>query len=405
MAQFKYTARDRLAKPVSGVIISSTQEEAVSKLHELGYFPLTITEQRESLTNLKSAITLFNRVQLKELHVFTRQLCALQKAGLTLLVSLETIGSETPNRYFKTIIEKIATDIKAGTAFSDSLKKFNSVFDDIYISMIKAAESGGLMAEMLDRLAHIIEKEIDTRSRIKEAVRYPMLAFFVICAGFTILTIFVIPRFANIYSQFKTPLPIPTQILISTNIFIRKFWYVCIGLLAVMIFGWMRFIKTQYGRFAWDKFKLKVAIFGPLFTMLLMSRIIRVIAVLIRSGVPLLQIMELVVDTSGNTVIVKALKKIKEDIKEGKGISGPMKETGLFPSIVIQMVFAGEKSGRLDELLLDAADYYDLETGYIIRNLSTYIEPILIFILGLMVLVMALGIFLPMWNIIRIFQH
>ena len=405
MSQFKYTAKDKLAKPVSGVIISSTQEEAAKKLHDMGYFLLTITEEAEFLTNLKSGITIFKRVQLKELHVFTRQLCALQKAGLTLIVSLETVSSETPNRHFKAIIEKITMNIKGGLTFSESLSKFHHVFDDVYISMIKAAESSGLMADMLNRLAYLIEQEIDTRSRIKEAVRYPMLAFFVICVGFTILTIFIIPRFANIYSQFRTPLPIPTQILISTNVFIRKFWYVCAALLGVIIFVWKRFLKSQYGRYAWDKFKLKVPIFGPLFTMLLISRIIRVMAILIRSGVPLLQIMELIVNSSGNTAIAGALKKIKEEIREGRGIAGPMKQTGLFPSIVIQMASAGEKSGRLDELLLDAADYYDLETGYIIRNLSTYIEPILIFILALMVLIMALGIFLPMWNIIRIFQH
>ncbi|MBM3252430.1 MAG: type II secretion system F family protein, partial [Candidatus Omnitrophica bacterium] len=272
------------------------------------------------------------------------------------------------------------------------------------MSMIKAAETGGMMEEVLRRLSDLIEQEIDTRARIKAATRYPMIAFFVLCVGFLIVVTFVIPRFATVYGQFNTLLPLPTRILIAINIAIKKFWYLFILGFAAAIFGFLRFINSKIGQPLWDNFKLKVPIFGPLIQMLVMSRFARVTAILLKSGVPILEVLDLVSSASGNIIIARAIENIKASVNQGKGMSEPMKVSNLFSPIVVQMVSIGEQTGKVDELLLSVADYYDRESSYMIKNLTTYIEPILIFVLAAMVLLMALGIFMPMWNLIRVFK-
>lgn len=402
MANFKYKARDKFAKLVTGTTDAVTKEEAVKKLQEMNYVIIGINEIREFAA--KDLLSKFKRVKLEELSTFTRQLYSMQKAGLPLLSGLESIGEQTENRYFRAVISEIARDIRGGLSFSAAIKKHPGVFDDIYINMIKAAESGGLLVGILGRLTELIEQDIDNRSRIMAATRYPLLAFFVLCIGFLIIVTFVIPRFAIIYSQFNTALPLPTRILITISIALRKFWFFAILAVVGIIFGFMRFIHSEMGRPIWDNFKLKFPVFGPLVTMLVMSRFARVTAVLMKSGVPILEILDLVANTSGNIIIRRAIENIRASVNQGKGMSGPMKICGLFPPIVVNMVATGEQTGRIDELLLSVADYYDRESGYMIKNLTTYIEPILIFVLAVMVLIMALAIFLPMWNLIKLFR-
>lgn len=402
MPNFKYKARDKFAKLVTGTTDAVSKEEAVKKLQEMNYVIIGINEIREFAT--KDLLSKFKRVKLEELNTFTRQLYSLQKAGLPLLSGLESIGEQTENRYFRVVIDEIARDIRGGSSFSAAIKKHPGVFDDIYVNMIKAAESGGLLAGILGRLTELIEQEIDNRSRIVAATRYPLLAFLVLCIGFLIIVTFVIPRFAIIYSQFHTALPLPTRILITISITLRKFWFFALFVVVGIIFAFIRFIHSEIGRPIWDNFKLKLPVFGPLVTMLVMSRFARVTAVLMKSGVPILEILDLVANTCDNIIIRRAIENIRVSVNQGKGMSGPMKVCGLFPPIVVNMVATGEQTGKIDELLLSVADYYDRETGYMIKNLTTYIEPILIFVLAVMVLIMALAIFLPMWNLIKLFR-
>ncbi len=401
MPNFKYTARDNFAKLVSGVIGAESQEATAKKLQELGYFPLTIKEvHRTPNFNIFS----MQRVSSQELNAFTRQLYVVQKAALPLLASLESIASQISNPYFRKVIEALAVDIKAGLSLSSALTKFPNIFDGVYVSLIKAAETSGGMVEILGRLNDLLEKDIDTRARIKAATRYPILAFFVLCAGFLIVVTFVIPRFAGIYSQFNAALPLPTQILIGTSVIMRKFWFLIIIIIAAIVFGFRRFINSTSGRLIWDNLKLKAPILGPLVTMLTLSRFARITAILMKSGVPILEVLDLVAKSTGNAVIARSISNIKESVRQGQGLSEPMKLSGLFPATVVQMVYVGEQSGKVDELLVSVADYYDSESGYMIRNLTTYIEPILIFVLAAMVLIMALAIFLPMWNLIKVFK-
>lgn len=402
MPNFRYKVRDKFAELVSGTTVASTKEEVVKKLQEMGYVIISIDHLRDF--GVDKILLRFNRVKLEEVNTFTRQLYSLQKAGLPLLSALEAIALQISNPYFKLVVEELARDIRAGLSLSDALKKHNRIFDDVYVNMIKAAESGGLMVNVLANLTELIEREIDTRSRIKASTRYPMIAFFVLCIGFLILVTFVIPRFASLYSQFNVALPLPTRILIAINIAIQKFWYLFIFCLIAVVFLSLRFINSKAGKPAWDNFKLKVPVFGPLVTMLVMSRFAQVTAILMKSGVPILEILNLVANTTDNIIIRRAIINIRESVSQGKGMSEPMKVTNLFSPVVVQMVAIGEHTGKMDELLLGVAEYYEREAGYMIKNLTTYIEPLLIFVLAVMVLFMALGIFTPMWSLIRVFK-
>ena len=402
MANFKYKARDKFAKLVSGVIASETGDQAAKKLQEMGYTPISIQEARG--VRPEEILKKFKRVKLEEVNTFTRQLYSLQKAGLALLDSLEVISQQTKNVYFSLIIQQVARDVRGGANLSESLGRHPRVFDDIYVNMIKSAETGGAMVEILGRLTELIEQEIDTRQRISAATRYPMIAFFTLVLGFLIVVTFVIPRFASLYSQFNAALPLPTRILIGLNLVIRRFWYLFILGLGGAVFGFVSFIRSEKGKAIWDNFKLKIPVFGQLVYMLVMSRFARITSILMKSGVPILDVLGLVRNISDNVIIGRAIENIRKSVNQGKGMSEPMKVSGLFPPIVVQMVAVGERTGRMDELLLSVAEYYDRESGYMIKNLTTYIEPILIFILGVMVLVMALGIFMPMWNLINVFK-
>lgn len=402
MANFKYSARDKFSKLVNGMIVAGTTQEAVVKLKEMGYIPITIIETHDFAAS--EILEKFKGVKLEELNTFTRQLYSLQKAGVPLLSCLEAIALQTEKRHFRMIIEEIARDIKGGLNFSDAIKKHTKIFGEIYVSMIRAAESGGIMVTILEKLTELLEQEIDTRARINAATRYPMIAFGALCAGFMILVMFVIPRFSVLYSQFNAALPLPTRILIGINVGIQKYWYIAIPVVAAIIFLFIKYIHSKQGQPYWDAFKLKIPVFGPLLSMMIMSRFSRITAVLMKSGVPILEILNLVANTTGNIIIQRAIINIRESVNQGKGMSEPMRVSGIFPPIVIQMVSIGEQSGKVDELLLSVADYYDRESGYMIKNLTTYIEPILILVLGIMVLIMALGIFMPMWNLIKVFK-
>ncbi|MBU1905640.1 MAG: type II secretion system F family protein, partial [Candidatus Omnitrophica bacterium] len=282
MANFKYKARDKFGKLAVSTISADNKDEAAKKLKEMGYIPVFLSQVRE--LRVDEILKKFKSVRHEDLNTFTRQLYSLQKAGVPLLGSLDSIASQTRDRYFKLVIEEVAADIKAGMSLSESLSKQPQVFDGIYISMIKAAETGGALSEILDRLTNLIEQEIDTKQRIKSATRYPLIAFCALILGFVVVVAFVIPRFATLYSQFDTLLPLPTRILIAVNVAFQKYWLICLLVAVGGGFGFSRFIKSKFGRPLWDNFKLKIPVLGKLLSMLIMSRFARVTAILMRSG-------------------------------------------------------------------------------------------------------------------------
>ena len=404
MPTFNYKARDKFGKPISGLMEAESESAIAAKLKQMGYVPVSIKEAKQEI-EFNKVFDRFKGVKFADLNMFTRQFAALQKAGLPILLSLDALRDQAVNRVLKDAIGQIARDIEAGAKLSAAFERHPKVFNTIYVNMIKVGETSGNLDEALERLATLGEHEEEVRMRIKAATRYPIMVVIAIAVAFLVLTALVVPRFAQLYGQFSVALPLPTRILIWLNYAITKFWWLTGIVLCGVIFALIKFINTKEGRFWWDGIKLKLPIFGPLMFKLAMTRFARITATLMRSGAPMLEVLELVSGGVGNCVIAKTIDNIRSSVNEGKGMTEPMKDRGMFAPVVVQMVSVGEDTGKIDELLLHVSGYYDSQIDYTINNLTTLIEPILVFILGLAVLFMALGIFLPMWNLMRLFTR
>lgn len=374
-------------------------------LSAMGYIPISIEESKELGFGLPKLFGIFNKVAIDDLNLFTRQLTTLQKAGIPLLSSLNILEKQAKNKYFKDVIKEISGLVESGSSLSDAMARYPKIFSELYVNMVKAGEASGLLDEILTRLSEFGEKEADTRSKVQVATRYPMMTLFALFVAFMIIVTFVIPKFSAVFAQFKTALPLPTRMLLGLSVFLKNYWYLAILGITGCAYLFIRYINTKDGRLRWDTVKLKAPVFGQLFSMFAMARFSRTMSILIKSGLPILQVLDLSSRTVANTLISRSIDNVAMSVKEGKGISEPMRISGLFPPIVVSMVGIGEDTGKIDELLMRVSEYYDQQSDYMIKNLTTMIEPILIVFLGAMILVMALAIFLPMWNLISLFNH
>ncbi len=405
MANFRYKARDRQGRAVSGVLEAPSERGASEELAKQGFIPITVERSSSSAGTDFSVARLFGpEVKLQERNIFTRQLWTLQKAGVPLVNSLNSLREQTKSKAFKRILAQLVRDLESGDAFSTTLSRHPETFDLLFVNMVRAGEASGKLDEVLYHLAEMGEFEAETRERVKTATRYPMITFASLIIAFFGMVTFVIPRFSGLYTQFSSDLPLPTRILLGINHAIRHEWILLILGTAAAVFAFRYLVNTPAGRYRWDYVTLKVPVFGPLMFNIMMSRFTRVLGELLASGVPIMQSLQLVADTVRNSVIRKAVIGIQESVNEGRGMSDPMRRCGLFTPMVYQMVAVGEQSGKTEELLRYVADYYQEQARYMMKNLTTLIEPMLIFVIGGLVTLLALGVFLPLWNMINVVQ-
>jgi type II secretory pathway component PulF len=336
--------------------------------------------------------------------VFSRQLATLLSAGVPFVQSLATLEKQTENPRLKNTIVAVRTDLESGATFSDALAKHPKIFNKLYVSMIRAGETAGILDDILNRLALLAEHDAETRARVKAAVRYPLIVVVAISLAFAFLVSFVIPKFAAIFARFKTELPLPTRILIGINYVIQHYWYFIILGTGVLVWGIVSYVRTPQGRWHWDRLKLKLPVFGVLFQKVALSRFARVFSAMQKSGISMMITLEIAAETVGNVVIARVVEEMRDSLREGKRLLVPMEASGLFPPLVVQMISVGEETGQIDTMLNKVSDYYDMDVEYSLRNLSTMIEPILLLFVGGMVLFLALGIFLPMWNMMSLFR-
>ncbi|MDY6864045.1 MAG: type II secretion system F family protein [Thermodesulfobacteriota bacterium] len=401
MSTYKYKVRDKSGKAINGVMEAPDYDTVAAKLDKSGYIPVSIQEKKDVIS-----FNIFNpRISIDDLILFSRQLSAQVGAGIPLLAGLYALSEQAEDKRMKAVINKISTDIEEGTSLSDAMARHPKVFSSLYVSMIKAGEAAGTLDKILDRLSALTEYEKDIRARINAATRYPKIVLTAITSAFIVLITFVIPRFASIFSKFGETLPLPTRIMIGINHLFHQYWYIGIVATVSIALGFHWYINTGPGRLRWDNFKIRVPMFGTLFLKIAISRFSYIFGMLIRSGIPILQTLKITSETVGNTFISQKLKKLMESVEEGSGISGPLKEAGVFTPMVVQMVSVGEQSGKLDDMMVKVAQYYDLDVEYTINKLSTFIEPILIVAIGGMVLFMALAIFLPMWDMTTLLKR
>jgi MSHA biogenesis protein MshG len=410
MPLYAYKARDASGKMLTGSLEGKDPSAVADLLGQKGVIPITISttdgtvDGRPPLSVLISRNFLqFNKkINPKELIYFSRQVATLYGAGIPLLNGLTILAEQTTNPYFQKILNGVINQIKEGKNLSAAMAAYPNIFPQIYISMVESGESSGTLEQVFERLASHMEYEMKIKADIKAATRYPKIVVVVMIGAFVLAVSFIIPKFMGIFKSTKLELPLPTKIMMTLSIWFRYYWYYLAAMAAGAWIGLKMVLKTPNGRLFWDEWKLKVPIFGPLFMKIFMSRFIRTFVSLNQSGIPILTTLDISANTFGNAFLTKVVRSIKEGVKEGADLWERMRSSKVFPPLVYHMFAIGESSGSLDRILEKISDYYDREVDYSVKNLTSLIEPILIVFMGGMVLFIALGVFLPMWDLTKL---
>ncbi|MCX7992862.1 MAG: type II secretion system F family protein [Fimbriimonadales bacterium] len=403
MPLFGYEAVDNKGRTLKGAIEADNEQLVLSKLHEQGLHVVRVEQQREK-TKLFSGLGKSKKPKLQAMVVFTRQFATMIDAGIPILRCLDILYTQTKDPALKNAIDGVRKDVKSGMALNEAMEKHPLVFSDLFVNMIRAAEVAGILDQILDRLATFLEKDLEVRQKIKSAMMYPVMvlvfSFLVLVAIF----MFVLPRFKEIFASMNVEMPVMTQFLFSASDFAISYWWALTGLFAGMMFVVKAYIRKPKGRYQYDFLKLRFPIFGDLALKLAVARFARTLGVLVSSGVPLMRTLEIVGQTSGNRVLAHAIEGTRQSIREGQPLSAPFAATGLFPSMVIHMMDIGEESGRLSEMMVKIADFYEQEVDATIKGLTSMIEPLLIVFLGGVVGFIAISIMLPMFKLINAIQ-
>lgn len=396
MAQYSYTATKN-NKTISGTVEASSKQEATASLDRQGFHVLIIKEHRQ--TNKSSKPKLFgSKVKSKDLVVFTRQLSTMISAGVPLTRGFATLHSQTENKYFKEVIANVSKDIEGGSALADALGRYPNVFSEVYINMVRAGEAGGILEEILKRLAAQVEKDASIKKKIKSASAYPTVIFGITIIAFFGIMIFVIPKIGAIIKDLggeDAKLPIYTQIMLDGSDFMRHNAILILIVASVLIFFTRRYIKTPKGKLKFHGLLLKIPILKDIILKIAIARFARTFASLMSSGVTVLDALEVTGGALGNKVIEQELKEAAKEVKNGKQLSEPLSRSSHFPPIVSQMLSIGEETGETDTILVKVADFYEEEVDAMIDGISSLIEPLMIIVLGSMVGVIAASVMGP----------
>ena len=397
MQTFAYQARDSAGKISTGVQDGINEENAVNALMARGLLVLSIQQKGASkLTRSKP------KVPDSDLVMFTRQLATMVDAGLPLVGALTALFEQSdPKKQagLRRVIGEITAYVQEGSTFNDAISKHPKVFSRLYTSMVRAGESGGMLSEVLDRLAGFLEASARLSKKVKSAMTYPVIVISIALAITTFLIVKVVPVFGSIFADFGAKLPAPTQFLIDLSEFIRNYWYYMIGAIVGIVYGIRTWLNSASGSDTWDRWKLKLPVFGPLTHKICMSRFARTFAQLIRSGVPILEVMQIVGDTSGNSVVTKALKAVSADVERGDHLTSALNRQAIFPPMMLRMVAAGESTGKIDTMLEKMADFWDEEIEAMLTALTSLLEPLLIVFLGVIVGGIVIAMFLPIFKL------
>ncbi|MFH1562719.1 MAG: type II secretion system F family protein [Nitrospirota bacterium] len=401
MPKYVYKARNINGTVVTGSVEAESQRSVILRLKQQHLMVISAEEERlnpfmESLN--KMSFALLNRVGLKDLVLFSRQLSTLINAGIPIVQCLNVLIDQVENKNFKNIIMMIREDIEKGASITMAMSKHPGVFNQLYTSMVKSGESGGVLDEVLERISSYLEAVQSLQRKVRAAMAYPAVVSVVAGGIVLFLLTFVIPAFKGVFDSFGAKLPLPTQLLINLSDLMRAYLPYMI-LFGVMIFIVVRLLvtKTEKGRITFDSLCLKIPVFGPLIRKIAVSRFARTLGTLVRSGVSILEALEIVAKTSGNKIVELAVMGARSAIREGERITDPLRECGVFPPMVIQMVSVGEETGALDNMLMKVADYYDREVDMAVSALASLIEPLLIVVLGVVVGAIVICMYLPIF--------
>ena len=399
MPHFRYTGRDESGARVAGAVEAGSLDGAAGVLAERGVTPIEITEQPEgSNTDLRQRLGL-DRPQRDDLILFARQVFALTRSGVPIIRGLTQLAESTRNPVLKQTIRDIIDDLEAGRDFSGALARHPRIFSPLFVAMVRVGEASGRLEEAFGRMYEFLEREKETVQKIKTATRYPTFVIIAIAVAIWILMTWIIPVFANVFSRFDAELPLATRGLIAVSGFFADWWPVMLAAVVGGWFGFRQWVKTDSGLYRWDRFKLKFPIIGDILLRATLARFSRAFSMAYRSGVPILDTMNVVAGAVDNRYLSQHVLDMRAGIERGEALSRVAARSGVFTPLVLQMLAVGEETGRIDEMVDEVADFYEREVDYDVRNLSATIEPILIVGIGALVFLLALGVFLPMWDL------
>jgi len=397
MPGYLYKATTLSGQTVEGSMDGNDEAAVVQNLHQLGYIPIRITTTHEKEPGFSFSSILPQRVGVKNLLVFTQELSTLVSAGLPIDRSLEILGTLTENWRLREAVNDVLKRIQGGNSLAEALGQYPRIFPRLYINMVKAGESGGFLEAILSRLAQYLQSTKEIKEYLISVMIYPVILTIASGISIVILITFVIPRFARIFADMGQAIPLPTQIMLSTSEIVRSYWWVGVGMVALVYFGLKTYTRDEERKLRWDRFKLRWIAVGDLIKKVEVARFARTLGTLLQSGVSILSALNLVKEISQNQAISKAIAHIHDRLREGKGISKSLEETEVFPALAVHMIGVGEETGRLDEMLIKVAETYEENVQTALKRFVSLLEPLIILlmggIVGFIVISMLLAIF------------
>lgn len=402
---YLYKVRDKAGKLIEGSLEADSTTLVANKLKQMGYIPIAIDKKSTSVASKELHLPgRKGKVKLKDIAVFSRQFATMINSGLSLLRSLNILAEQTENKVLAGIIGEVRQDVEKGASLSQALGRHPKAFSRLYVAMVRAGESGGVLDTVLLQLASTIEKQVELKGKIKSAMTYPIAVFALVLLIVTAMLVFIVPMFKDLYADLGGTLPLPTRVLLFVSGIMTKYFPIVLLAEGAAIWGFKRWIQTDKGRAAWDRAKLRIPIFGKLVRKTALTRFARTFGVLLRSGVPILESLEITSDTVGNTVVEKGIRAVQTGVRQGDSIARPLADHPVFPPMVVQMMAVGEETGALDEMLDKIADFYDQEVEAMVNSLTSLLEPMLICVLGSTVGGMIVALYMPMFNIINLVE-
>lgn len=402
MAIFSYRGRNKEGSEVKGQLDALSASLVAAQLTADGITPITIEEKASEVQKQKSQdiqLKFLQKISIDELIMFCRQMYSLTKAGVPITRAMRGLANTVKNPLMAETLDQLAGDLEKGHALSSALAKHPKVFSELYISMIHVGENTGQLDDSFRQMAAYLELERQTVKNVKQATRYPLFVMVAISIAIAIINVFVIPAFKSVFESFGGAMPWQTQVLITISDFTVNWWHSLLAAIALSVFLFVRWKKTDAGRMTWDRRKLKFPIVGPIFYRVILGRFARTFSIVLKAGVPIEQGLSIVANAVGNKYIGQKVAGMRQGIERGESFTQTAHQTEMFSPLVMQMLAVGEETGRVDQMLEEAAGFYEQEVEYDLKNLTSAIEPILIVAIGGMVLVLALGVFLPLWEL------
>jgi len=399
---YDYKVRDRTGNVLTGQLAGDSEVLVLQRLREMGMTPVQVKRAGRGLAleiNLRPG-----RVKLKQIAVFCRQFATMVNSGLPILRALAILADQTESKELAKVLGEVRTDVEQGLSLSAAMGKHPRAFNTLFISMVKAGETGGVLDDVLLSLADQIEKEVELRRKIKSAMTYPIVVVCLVLLILGAMLLFIVPQFVTIYESLDSELPLPTQILLSISGAFRSYWYLVLAGLVVAAFAFRRYKQTDRGRARVDAIKIRVPLFGPLFHKVALARFSATLGMLLRAGVPILQSLDNVKETVNNRVIGSAVDDVKSSVREGEAIAKPLAKHKVFPPMVVQMMAVGEETGAVDTMLDKVSEFYNNEVTATVDALTSIIEPLLIAVIGGAVGAAVIALYMPMFNIINLIE-